>query len=72
MAERILPIIECPLTWWKGNALHFPHLHVAPAACSLLSVHDTSTPFERVFSTAGLTFSSLRSCLKPKNADALV
>ena len=70
MSDQILPRNKCPLTWWKSNAHRFPHL--APLACSLLSVPATSTPSERAFSTAGLTISSLRSCLKPKNVDALV
>ena len=70
MAKQVISRNDCPLTWWKTNAHRFPRL--APVARSLLSVPATSSPSERAFSTAGLTISSLRGSLKPKNVDALL
>ena len=67
LSETPLPRNQSPLLWWKVNAERFPNL--APV---LLSIPATSTPSERVFSTAGNTVTKLRSCLKPKNVDALI
>lgn len=59
-----------PINWWKENCQRFPH--VSRLAAEILNIPATSTASERTFSKAGLTVSSLRSCLKPKNVDALV
>ena len=58
------------IKWWKENCHRFPHL--SKLAAEILNIPATSTASERTFSKAGLTVSSLRSCLKPKNVDALV
>lgn len=68
--EPTLPRKESPLTWWNNNASRF--LCLSQVTHSLLNIPATSTPFERVFSAAGLIVSPLRACLKPKNVDALV
>ena len=70
LSETPSPRNHSPLLWWKINAERFPNL--APVARVLLSIPATSTPSERVFSTAGNTVTKLRSCLKPKNVDALI
>ena len=69
-AEPPSPRNELPLTWWKHNGFRFPCL--TRVARSLHNIPATSTPSERVFSTAGLTVTKLRTCLKPKNVDSLV
>ena len=59
-----------PLKWWKENNARFPRL--ADVARVLLSIPATPVPAERIFSTAGLTVTKLRSCLKPESVDALI
>ena len=44
----------------------------AQVARGILGIPATSTPAERIFSTAGLMVTKLRSCLKPSNVDAVV
>ena len=70
LAEAPIPRKENPLTWWKANATRFKTLPTV--ARQLLCMPATLTSAERVFSTAGLTITKLRSSLKPKNADALI
>ncbi len=57
---------EDPLKRWKENAARFKV--VSYVARRLLCMPATTTPSERVFSTAGLTVTKLRSCLKPNDA----
>ena len=70
LAEHPSPRRENPLQWWKGNAARFKVLSYV--ARRLLCMPATTTSSERVFSTAGITVNKLRSCLKPKNVDALI
>ena len=59
-----------PLNCWKNNTHRY--LRVAKVARDVLAIPATSAPSERIFSTAGLTVTKLRSCLKPSSVDALV
>jgi hypothetical protein len=59
-----------PLEWWKTNQKRFPRL--APVALQLLSKQATSASSERLFSTAGLTISDMRSRLTPDNAAMII
>jgi len=61
---------EHALEWWKNNHERFPL--IAKVARQLLCVPATSVPSERIFSTAGLIVSNLRSSLKPENTDMLI
>ena len=61
---------EHALEWWKKNHERFPL--IAKVARQLLCVPATSVPSERIFSTAGLIVSNLRSSLKPENTDMLI
>ena len=70
MAEKPIPRKSSPLAWWKENAHRYPRL--STVARGVLGIPATSTPSERIFSTAGLTVTKLRSCIKPSNVDALV
>ena len=70
LSEMPSPRSQLPLTWWKINSERFSNF--APVARMFLSILATSTPSERVFSTAGNTITKLRGCLKPKNIDALI
>ena len=72
LAEAPIPRKENPLTWWKANTTSTRFKTLPFVARRLLCMPATSTSAERVFSTAGLTITKLRSCLKPKNADALI
>ena len=70
LSETPSPRNHSPLLWWKANAERFTNL--VCLARVLLAIPATSTPSERVFSTAGNTVTKLRNCLKPKNIDALI
>ena len=70
LVEPPSPRRESPLKWWKENYTRFKV--VSYVARRLLCMPATTTSSERVFSTAGLTVNKLRSCLKPKNVDALI
>ena len=59
-----------PLQWWKMNALNFPYL--SRYARIFLAIPGSSTPSERVFSTAGNVIRPERACLTPDNVDILV
>ncbi|XP_077969921.1 zinc finger BED domain-containing protein 4-like [Styela clava] len=59
-----------PLTWWHNNKTCYPIL--SQLALKYLSIPATSTPCERVFSTAGRTATELRSSLTGKHVEALV
>ncbi|KAK0153312.1 Zinc finger BED domain-containing protein 1 [Merluccius polli] len=61
---------EDPLTWWKTNKKRFPFM--AKLARKYLCICATSTPSERVFSTAGSVVTPIRSLLKPDKVNMLV
>ena len=56
--------------WWKVNEPRYPN--IARLAKSMLCIPATSTAAERVFSSAGITVSKRRSCLKPENLDKIL
>lgn len=59
-----------PLAWWKANCGRFPRM--AKVARHMLAIPATSASSERLFSTAGLTVTKLRSSLKPENVRAIL
>ena len=61
---------EEPLLWLKGQPLNYPIL--GRVAQKYLCICATSSPSERLFSTAGNIVSSFRSTLKPDKVDMLV
>lgn len=70
LAEPCISRDTDPLEWWKINMTRFPSL--CHAAKRYLSAPPTSVPSERLFSTAGDTFSETRSCLNADNMERLV
>ena len=70
LTEVEAPRSTSPTLWWKSNNSRFPLL--CRIAMAFLNIPATSTPSERVFSTAGNTVTQQRSCLKPKNVDAII
>ncbi|XP_067303173.1 E3 SUMO-protein ligase ZBED1-like [Pseudorasbora parva] len=61
---------EDPLLWWKNAAGRFPKM--SRVARKYLCVCATSTPSERVFSTAGKVVGPQRALLKPDKVNMLV
>lgn len=61
---------EDPLIWWKNNQCRFPLM--ANISRKYLCICATSTPSERVFSTAGSVVTPIRSLLKPEKVNMLV
>lgn len=61
---------EDPLKWWANNQNRFPLM--AKIAKKYLCICATSTPSERVFSTAGSVVTPIRSLLKPDKVNMLV
>lgn len=60
----------CPLEWWRNNQRRFPS--VAKLAKRYLAIPATSTPSERVFSSAGNIITAKRNCLKGKTVNMLI
>ena len=56
LKEPNAPRESSPLLWWKANQRHLP-------LTTKLAKKYLGIPSERVFSTAGLTVTRLRSCL---------
>ena len=67
--EPCLNIDENALKWWEQNSSRFPA--ISKIAQRLLCIPATSTPAERLFSTAGNIISSKRANLDPDNASML-
>ena len=59
-----------PLNWWKSKEAKY--LYLSKLARAVLCIPATSSPSERVFSTAGKTISEERANMLPENADDLV
>ena len=59
-----------PLEWWKLNEHRFPNM--SRVTKKNLCIPASSTASERLFSKAGELVSKRRSCLKPKNIDAIL
>ena len=70
MQERPIKRKEDPLSWWRGNARHFPHLAIL--ARRYLAIPATSTASERVFSVAGIVVDKRWCALTVEMIDALV
>lgn len=68
--EQDLDKNKCPLKWWEANEKKYPKL--SNLARKFLCIPATSTPSERVFSTAGNIVRAKRSCLSSENIDILV
>jgi hypothetical protein len=58
------------LSWWSSQRHTFPQLSML--AKTILAIPATSTPSERVFSTAGLILSAKRSRLAPSKVDKII
>ncbi|XP_077063423.1 E3 SUMO-protein ligase ZBED1-like [Siphateles boraxobius] len=59
-----------PLTWWRLHQVNFPQL--SKLARKYLCIPATSSPSERLFSTAGNVVTCQRTCLKPTKVNMLV
>lgn len=68
--EQAIKKYNCPLTWWQTHQDTYPKLSLL--ARKYLSIPATSTPSERIFSTAGNIVSAKRNCLDPKNVNKLI
>lgn len=69
--EHVIPGDEDPLLWWKSNGVRrFPL--TSRVARKYLCVCATSSPSERVFSTAGKVVNPQRALLKPEKVNMLV
>ena len=65
-----LDFADCPLGWWKKEALYLPML--STLAKKFLCICATSVSSERVFSTGGNIVTSKRNSLKPHVVDQLI
>jgi hypothetical protein len=70
MADPVSKVRTNPLQWWKVHEPTFPH--VAALARRYLCIPATSSPSERLFSTAGLTITKARNGLRDDNASAII
>ncbi|KAJ8348869.1 hypothetical protein SKAU_G00274580 [Synaphobranchus kaupii] len=70
LQEEVIAGDSDPLAWWSANESRFPLL--ANIAKKYLCICATSTPSERVFSTAGNVLTPKRSLLKPDKVNMLV
>ncbi|XP_074537188.1 E3 SUMO-protein ligase ZBED1-like [Halichoeres trimaculatus] len=68
-AEATLSKKDDPLKWWSENEGRFPTL--SKLAKSFLCIPATSTPSERIFSTAGNICSQKRASLSPEHVEML-
>lgn len=64
LSEDVISGEGDPLMWWKMHGKRFPLM--SEMARKYLCIPSTSTPLERVFSTAGNVVNNLRTLLKPE------
>lgn len=60
----------CPLIWWAKNGVSYPR--ISKMARKYLCIPSTSTPSERVFSTAQNIITAKRNCLFGETAKVLI
>lgn len=70
MSEPAISKSSNILKWWKSSEARFPSL--SKLAKKYLCIPATSTPSERVFSSAGNVVSAKRNCLLTEHVDKLV
>jgi hypothetical protein len=70
LCGTVLDKEEDALEWWKLHCKDFPH--ISHLARKYLCVQATSSPSERIFSTAGNIVTHFRSSLKPEKVNQLV
>jgi hypothetical protein len=70
MRDSVTGKFKCPLEWWRLHQNDFVYLSCL--AAKYLSIPVTSAPYERVFSTAGLTIAKDRAQLDSDRANELV
>lgn len=70
LQEETIDTSDEPLAWWRNNESRYPLL--ATIAKKYLCICPTSTPSERIFSTAGNIVTPIRSSLKPEKVNMLV
>ncbi|XP_026481047.1 zinc finger BED domain-containing protein 1-like [Ctenocephalides felis] len=70
ITEKPISKRDCVFEWWRRNENKYKKLSMI--AKKYLAIPATSTPSERVFSTAGNIITNRRNCLRPDNVDMLV
>ena len=63
---------EGVLSYWEGFVKDFSGAKLKPLALKYLCIPATSTPSERAFSSAGITFNAKRANLDPDTVEKLV
>ena len=69
MKKKVTASVD-PLQWWKLNEYRYPKL--ALFAKTVLCISATSTPCERLFSSAARIVNKTRSSLEPNTVNMLV
>lgn len=70
LQEETIDTSDDPLAWWRNNEARYPLL--AMVAKKYLCICVTSTPSERIFSTAGNIVTPIRSSFIPEKVNVLV
>jgi len=69
VGSRAAPIDSNPLTFWQQNTHLYPNL--SKVARKYLCIPATSTPSERLFSSAGFIVNARRALLDPESVNML-